>query len=128
MNKTTKNKTVEERKVGRPIAARTLTRITGLIKHLDKKYQGQTFTTHDLFQSFGIVFRGSTKSTNPANTIVCQLNRMVNRLELDAIDRVPTGKPGNRLLEYKWDAKAKRKAIKRLVDMGGTWTEQEATA
>lgn len=125
MNAKAQTATGTDRKVGRPIAARTLTRFTGLIKHLDKKYQGQTFTTHDLFKSFGIVFRGTTKAANPANTIVCQLNRMVNQLELDAIDRLATGKRGNRLLAYKWDDKAKRKAVNRLLDMGGTWTETE---
>ena len=118
--------TEQKRPAGRPYATSTINRSTGLIRHLDKLYAGKNFTTQDLLKSYGVAFRGKNSTVDASNqsSVICQLNRMINRFKLDVVDRVPTGKRGNRLLAYSWTPESKQRAIRYLTDeMGVQWKE-----
>ena len=128
-NQTAEQTTEQKRSVGRPYATSTINRCTGLVRHLDKLYAGKKFTTQDLMKTYGVAFRGKNSTvdaTNPSS-VICQLNRMINRFGLDVVDRVPTGKRGNRLLAYSWTPESKQRAIRCLTEeMGVQWKEPKA--
>lgn len=122
-------KTEQKRPAGRPYSTGTINRTTGLIRHLDKLYAGKNFTTQDLIKTYGVAFRGKNSTVDASNqsSVVCQLNRMINRFGLDVTDRVPTGKRGNRLLSYSWSPESKQRAIRYLTEeMGVQWAEPKA--
>lgn len=122
-------KTEQKRPAGRPYSTGTINRATGLVRHLDKLYAGKNFTTQDLIKTYGVVFRGKNSTVDASNqsSVVCQLNRMISRFGLDVVDRVPTGKRGNRLLAYNWTPESKKRAIRYLTEeMGVQWTEPKA--
>ena len=122
-------KTEQKRPAGRPYSTGTINRSTGLVRHLDKLYTGRKFTTQDLMKTYGVAFRGKNSTVDATNqsSVICQLNRMISRFGLDVVDRVPTGKRGNRLLAYNWTPESKKRAIRYLTEeMGVEWKEPKA--